>query len=210
MTEQKALEAQEDMEEFFLQYIDKGVKDLDEFSEILLIELKKGGRFKLTIQGFASPLAATDYNVNLTKRRISSYMNYLKEYHGGVFLPYLNETASNGGALLVEYSPYGENTADQQISDNPSDKKKSVYSIRAAKERRVEMKKVIKTMGEKCKVSIRNIRREANDELKKLNKDGLSDDELKTKEGEIQVLTNNCISKVDDIFISKEKDILTV
>ena len=142
LTEQKALEAQEDMEEFFLQYIDRGVKDLDEFSEILLIELKKGGRFKLTIQGFASPLAATDYNVNLTKRRISSYMNYLKEYHGGVFLPYLNETASNGGALLVEYSPYGENTADQQISDNPSDKKKSVYSIRAAKERRVEIQSV--------------------------------------------------------------------
>ena len=72
------------------------------------------------------------------------------------------------------------------------------------------MVKQVKIEVENCKISVRNARREANDELKKLNKDGLSDDELKTKEAEIQVLTNNCISKVDDIFISKEKDILTV
>ena len=69
-------------------------------------------------------------------------MNYLKEYKKGVFLPYLNGKASNGGALLVEYSPYGEYTANQQISDNPNDKKKSVYSINAAKERRVEIQSV--------------------------------------------------------------------
>jgi len=142
LNETKALEAEEDMDNFFIEYIDRGVKDLNEFSKILLEELKKGGRFKLTIQGFASPLAATDYNVNLTKRRINSYMNYLKEYKNGVFVKYLNSSASNGGALLVEYSPYGEYTADQQISDNPNDKKKSVYSIKAAKERRVEIQSV--------------------------------------------------------------------
>ena len=142
LPEIKALEAEEDMDNFFIEYIDKGVNDLNDFSEILLYELQKGGRFKLTVQGFASPLAATDYNVNLTKRRISSYMNYLKEYKKGVFLPYLNGKASNGGALLVEYSPYGEYTANQQISDNPNDKKKSVYSINAAKERRVEIQSV--------------------------------------------------------------------
>ena len=77
-------------------------------------------------------------------------------------------------------------------------------------ERRKDLVKQVKIEVENCKISIRNARREANDELKKLNKDGLSDDELKTKESEIQVLTNNCISKVDDIFTSKEKDILTV
>ena len=77
-------------------------------------------------------------------------------------------------------------------------------------ERRKDLVKQVKIEVENCKISIRNARREANDELKKLNKDGLSDDELKTKEGEIQILTNNCISKVDDIFTSKEKDILTV
>ncbi|MAQ32037.1 MAG: ribosome recycling factor [Flavobacteriales bacterium] len=77
-------------------------------------------------------------------------------------------------------------------------------------ERRRDLVKQVKGEVENCKVSIRNARREANDELKKLNKDGLSDDVLKTKEGEIQILTNNYISKVDDIFTSKEKDILTV
>ena len=63
---------------------------------------------------------------------------------------------------------------------------------------------------ENCKVSIRNARREANDELKKLNKEGLSDDALKIAEGEIQILTDKFISQSDSIFESKEKDILTV
>ena len=77
-------------------------------------------------------------------------------------------------------------------------------------ERRMELVKQVKSEVENCKISIRNARREANDELKKLNKVGLSDDILKDKEGEIQVLTNKFISKVDAIFESKEKDILTV
>ena len=77
-------------------------------------------------------------------------------------------------------------------------------------ERRIDLVKQVKLAVENCKISIRNARREANDELKKLNKAGLSDDILKTKEGEIQLLTDNFISKVDVIFESKEKDILTV
>ena len=63
---------------------------------------------------------------------------------------------------------------------------------------------------ENCKVSIRNARREANDELKKLNKEGLSDDALKNAESEVQTLTDKFISQSDSIFDTKEKDILTV
>jgi ribosome recycling factor len=78
-------------------------------------------------------------------------------------------------------------------------------------ERRTEIKKMIKSMGEKCKVSIRNIRREANEELKKLLKSkDISEDEEKTFEKNIQAITNKHISIVDDKVISKEKEIMTI
>mgnify|MGYP006132068631 CR=1 FL=1 len=80
-----------------------------------------------------------------------------------------------------------------------------------SEERRVEIKKVIKSMGEKCKVSIRNIRREANDDLKDLlkNKDISEDDENKF-EKIIQKFTDDHIKKVDEKVESKEKEIMTI
>ena len=73
------------------------------------------------------------------------------------------------------------------------------------------MKKIIKAMGEKCKVSIRNIRREANDELKKLLKDKeISEDEIKKKEKIIQDYTDNQIKIIEDRVLSKEKEIMTI
>ena len=78
-------------------------------------------------------------------------------------------------------------------------------------ERRTELKKMIKSMGEKCKVSIRNIRREANDELKKLLKDKeISEDEVKKNEKIIQDYTYNQIKIIDDRVLSKEKEIMTI
>ena len=80
-----------------------------------------------------------------------------------------------------------------------------------SEERREEIKKVIKSMGEKCKISIRNIRREANDELKKLLKDKkISEDELKKKEKIIQDYTDSQISTIDDRVSTKEKEIMTI
>ena len=77
-------------------------------------------------------------------------------------------------------------------------------------ERRLDLVKQVKVEIENCKISIRNARRDANDELKTLNKDGLSDDVLKVSEGEIQALTDKFIKQIDSIFELKEKDILTV
>ena len=80
-----------------------------------------------------------------------------------------------------------------------------------SEERRNEIKKMIKVMGEKCKVSIRNIRREANDELKKLlkNKD-ISEDEEKKFEKLVQTSTDNNMKKIDEKVESKEKEIMTI
>ena len=80
-----------------------------------------------------------------------------------------------------------------------------------SEERRNEIKKIIKSMGEKCKVSIRNIRREANDELKKLLKNKeISEDDVKKNEKLIQEHTDNNIKQVDEKVISKEKEIMTI
>ena len=80
-----------------------------------------------------------------------------------------------------------------------------------SEERRNEMKKIVKSMGEKCKVSVRNIRREANDDLKKLlKKKEISEDEVKKNEKIIQEFTDNNIKLIDDKVISKEKDIMTI
>ena len=78
-------------------------------------------------------------------------------------------------------------------------------------ERRTELKKMIKSMGEKCKVSIRNIRREANEELKKLLKlKEIGEDQEKSLEKNVQNITDKHISIVDEKVISKEKEIMTI
>jgi ribosome recycling factor len=78
-------------------------------------------------------------------------------------------------------------------------------------ERRTELKKIIKSMGEKCKVSIRNIRREANEELKNLLKSKkIGEDEEKSFEKNVQNITDKHISIVDEKVASKEKEIMTI
>ena len=78
-------------------------------------------------------------------------------------------------------------------------------------ERRTEIKKLIKSIGEKCKVSIRNIRREANEDLKKLLKSKeIGEDEEKSNEKKVQIITDDHIKTVDDKVSSKEKEIMTI
>ena len=78
-------------------------------------------------------------------------------------------------------------------------------------ERRTELKKLIKSIGEKCKVSIRNIRREANEDLKKLLKTKeISEDEEKSQEKKVQSITDEHIKTVDDKVLLKEKEIMTI
>jgi len=80
-----------------------------------------------------------------------------------------------------------------------------------SEERRAEIKKMIKSMGEKCKVSVRNIRREANDDLKSLlkNKDIGEDDEKKF-EKMVQTFTDEHIKLIDEKVGTKEKEIMTI
>ncbi len=75
-------------------------------------------------------------------------------------------------------------------------------------ERRIQLVKQAKSESENAKVSIRNARKDANDELKKL--DGISEDIIKDSENEVQIITNSFTSKIDGFFFKKEEEILTV
>ena len=77
-------------------------------------------------------------------------------------------------------------------------------------ERRVSLVKQVKNEGENALVSIRNSRREANEEIKSLQKEGLSEDEAKRAEEKIQELTNKMVEKVDHVVDAKEEDIMTI
>ncbi len=78
-------------------------------------------------------------------------------------------------------------------------------------ERRKDLVKLVKRMGEECKVAIRNLRRDSNDELKSLQKEGtLSEDGLRKSQDEVQKITDQTIGKVDEILRKKEAEILEV
>ena len=80
-----------------------------------------------------------------------------------------------------------------------------------SEERRNEIKKMIKSMGEKCKISVRNIRREANDDLKNLlKKKEITEDDEKKFEKNVQTFTDEHIKLVDEKIASKEKEIMTI
>ncbi len=120
--------------------IKMGLFDLNRFLEVLLPELEAGNTIHVTIRGFASPLASAAYNHSLSKRRISSIVNYIKSYDEGSIAPYLMKE-SEQGRLLIEEAPFGE-SATSTVSDSRNNKALSVYSPAAIKERRIEVIKV--------------------------------------------------------------------
>lgn len=78
-------------------------------------------------------------------------------------------------------------------------------------DRRKEMVKLIKRMGEEAKIAVRNARRDANDNLKKLQKDkDITEDDQKRTEKEIQELTDQFVKSIDDILENKEKEVMEI
>ena len=103
----------------------------------MLETLEKGNMVELHIKGFASPLYEKQYNTNLSKRRISSFMNLINSFENGQLKNYLDI-----GKLKIIELPLGENQS-QHVSDNPEDRKKSVYSKDAMLERKIEIVEII-------------------------------------------------------------------
>lgn len=129
--------AEERMLAFFEEDIRFGAERLKQFSALLLERLELGDQVEIFVKGYTSPRAKSDYNLLLGKRRVSSLINHFKSYQGGIFLPYLKKQQ-----LIISEKSFGETTAAEDISDDLGDIRRSVYSIGAARERRVEIVEV--------------------------------------------------------------------
>ena len=112
------------------------MQDLAVFRAQVWQELQSGKQVSIMVQGFASPLAKSDYNVHLTNRRISAIKNYFEEIDGGKFAPYMLTTPPRLQFIEV---PMGEYKANKDVSDNYYDQRNSVYSKDASLERRIEI-----------------------------------------------------------------------
>ena len=141
LSEEQSIDAQEQMNTFFDVALEGQLKVLDEVFDLLLGELEKGKKIEIVIKGYASPLAESDYNKRLTERRISSVMNYFERKDNGIMLSYLNDSEGEP-YLVINRIPYGEEESEALVSDNPQDRKNSVYSLAAARERRVEILRI--------------------------------------------------------------------
>jgi len=96
----------------------------------------EGKECLVTLKGYCSPLASTDYNINLAKRRVSCLRNYFNEYDNGIFQKYMQ---TDKGLLKFTEEAIGKLLADPTVSDNPNDQRNSVYSRKAAKERKIQI-----------------------------------------------------------------------
>ncbi|HVD97962.1 MAG TPA: DUF1573 domain-containing protein [Cytophagaceae bacterium] len=148
---------------FFTNHVDKGVQDLEQFTDLLYAELLKGYKLDVLVKGHASSLAKTDYNVPLTLRRISSLELFLRSYKDGVMLPYLEDSAGNGGSLKIIRLPFGEYKAQKNMSDNLYDQKNSVYSVSAAESRNIEIVSVTLSHKDSMAAEMRFLKKEVFD-----------------------------------------------
>lgn len=126
------------IENFFADSVDAGMQDLDKFALLLDQVLLRGEKVKITMKGYCSPLASTDYNVNLAKRRISSLRNYFMEYGNGKFVKYVDNTNDAEGRIEFFNEDIGELPVST-VSDDVKDVRNSVYSPFAASERKIQI-----------------------------------------------------------------------
>ncbi len=122
---------------------------------------------------------------------------------------------------LLVIQPYDANSisdieraiVQSDLGINPSNDGKVIRLAipMLTEERRKDLQKLVKKMGEEIKVAIRNERREANDTLKKMNKSNeLTEDDLKRAEDEVQKMTDKYVKEVDELISRKEEEILEV
>lgn len=124
----------EQYELFFNREVKMGTVSLEYLSKAIAAKLVEGKKLEITLSGFASPLGSVSSNKLLSDRRLKTIQNYLLQSNQGK----LAESVKNGQLKFIT-SAYGENKSKKQVSDNPMDKRNSVFSLVASVERRVEI-----------------------------------------------------------------------
>jgi len=118
----------------FTDKVEKGFRDLVQFSAQLVDLLQSGQKIEITIKGYCSPLNYSEYNIKLGYRRIASLRNYFYHYRSGILMPYIDS-----GKLVLKNESLGKERAAKNVSDNREDTRNSVYNPAAAVERKVEI-----------------------------------------------------------------------
>ncbi len=126
-----SINTREEIDAFF-EEVQQGMDELTQLAQFLKDELQKNRYYKITFTSHASPLAPSEYNLILSKRRFVSVENYLKTWSGGQLLQFTEQ-----GNLQYNNNPFGASLARPEVSDNRLDRARSIYSIDAARERRV-------------------------------------------------------------------------
>ncbi|MCB0529191.1 MAG: tetratricopeptide repeat protein [Saprospiraceae bacterium] len=126
--------ALDSMDVFFERDVRGGWERLFAFSEVLYEMMTRGDYIVLTLKGYASPRAASQYNLNLTSRRVSSVLNHFLIFDGGIYKKFVDN-----GQIVIKLEPNGEKKAPKDISDNIKEERKSIYDPRASRERRLEI-----------------------------------------------------------------------
>ena len=137
---QKVTEQQEQAEQDVVIFFDEVSREfgrLNNFADSLNMYLDKGLILEVQIKGFASPRASEAYNDKISKRRISSFVNYLRSYKSGLLKKYMVNNQ-----LKISQLPYGARRADKSVAAGYKDIN-SIYSPAAARERRVEIVGVV-------------------------------------------------------------------
>ncbi len=122
------------VETFFEHDVKGGFDRFTRFLDYIYGQLKDGYSFDLSIRGFASPRADTRYNLALSQRRVVSVQNELRSYQNGGLIPFIES-----GQLKITELSYGESLAPDNVSDKLYDRRNSIYSPEASRERRVEI-----------------------------------------------------------------------
>lgn len=129
--------AENELEYFFETDVKGGFNRMQLFIGKLAERLEAGESIELSLKGFASPRAANRYNLALGQRRIWTIKNELKAYAGGKLKPYID----SGNLKVVEVS-YGEEAAPKDISDSYANRRLSVYSVEASRQRKAEIVRI--------------------------------------------------------------------
>lgn len=129
--------AEYEIENFFEIDVKGGFKKMQLFIDKLSERLAAGETIELSLKGFASPRAANKYNLALGQRRIWTIKNELKAYAGGKLAPYID-----AGKLQVLEISYGEEAAPKEVSDSYRNRRLSVYSVEASKQRKAEIVRI--------------------------------------------------------------------
>lgn len=123
--------------DYFFDYdVQYNCERFEQFLNLMLFDLKAGHRISMTVEGYASPIHTSEYNQLISKRRIASIVNQIMEYKKGILTRYMG---TGGGSLQIREVAYGSSHAKEGVSADRAKTNKSVYSVEAARERRIEI-----------------------------------------------------------------------